>query len=219
MTNSSKVRFSISAPRLLANPVPEDQQEIHECGPKWLEGIFMRYVQKAGGGWTGELWVLDREELEKATRPNSMNARKFLAPEVQVTKIEGKVRLPAHLGEWKQQKGGKTGAQKRTQANADEPEEEPETVTDSDREVDQDFEKEDQGVFSGDCLHRIYLKPWRKLFNLAECEPPFPIGFLDDMRSTQTDLLEDVEEVVRDHWSDDFYIRKGSERILCNMDG
>ena len=44
----------------------KDDKRIHKFGNKLLAGIFMGYVLHAGGGWSGDLYVLDQEEINQA---------------------------------------------------------------------------------------------------------------------------------------------------------
>merc|ERR1712096_422891 len=37
-----------------------------KTGPKTLPGIFMGYDQQAGGGWSGDLYVADQEQIQEA---------------------------------------------------------------------------------------------------------------------------------------------------------
>ena len=46
----------------------KDKERGHKFGDKLLAGIFMGYDQRAGGGWSGDLLVVDWEELENAER-------------------------------------------------------------------------------------------------------------------------------------------------------
>ena len=47
---------------------PEDVQRLHQFGEKVLPGIFFGYVQRHGGGWTGDLLVMDWIDLQEADR-------------------------------------------------------------------------------------------------------------------------------------------------------
>ena len=45
---------------------PKDIDEMPKMGSKLLEGIFLGYVQQSGGGWSGDVDVLDAIELTNA---------------------------------------------------------------------------------------------------------------------------------------------------------
>ena len=44
----------------------KDKSRLHHFGSKVLSGIFLGYEQQEGGGWSGDLLVLDWEEIENA---------------------------------------------------------------------------------------------------------------------------------------------------------
>ena len=86
-------------------------------GSKTLPGIFMGYCQHAGGGWTGDLLVLDPEQLEKAEGSHQVYIKRFKSPEVIVTNkgstddpvflypvASGKVKQPQTIDELKKSK-------------------------------------------------------------------------------------------------------------------
>ena len=54
---------------------------------KGLSGIFMGYVQHAGGGWTGDLWLADAEEVQNASNLSEIHLRRIMAAEVTVEMI------------------------------------------------------------------------------------------------------------------------------------
>jgi hypothetical protein len=44
----------------------KDKARLHGFGNKTLDGIFLGYQQQAGGGWSGDLLILDWEEIRDA---------------------------------------------------------------------------------------------------------------------------------------------------------
>ena len=64
----------------------EDRSRLHGFGSKVLSGIFMGYVQQAGGTWSGDLWVVDWEELEQAEHFSEVTIKRFKAEEVRPVK-------------------------------------------------------------------------------------------------------------------------------------
>ena len=74
-----------------------------KCGGsfgKW--GIFLGYDQRAGGGWSGDLYVADWEEIENAENFNEIYKKRFKASEVDTIKIDGEYRFPLSEGLLKQ---------------------------------------------------------------------------------------------------------------------
>ena len=44
----------------------KDKARCHQFGKNVLSGIFLGYDQQEGGGWSGDLLILDWEEIENA---------------------------------------------------------------------------------------------------------------------------------------------------------
>ena len=53
----------------------KDKQRPHAFGSKALPGIFLGHSQQAGGGWSGDLYVLDWEELAAATHFSDVHVK------------------------------------------------------------------------------------------------------------------------------------------------
>ena len=45
----------------------KDKKRTHAFGSKMLIGLFLGYHQQAGGGWSGDLLLIDAEEVAAAT--------------------------------------------------------------------------------------------------------------------------------------------------------
>ena len=54
----------------------------HQFGNKLLSGIFMGYEEHAGGGWAGDLHILDWEELDNASHISQLKLKRLKADEV-----------------------------------------------------------------------------------------------------------------------------------------
>ena len=44
----------------------KDKKTTHQFGCKHLRGLFLGYVTTAGGGWQGDLWLIDQDDLNNA---------------------------------------------------------------------------------------------------------------------------------------------------------
>ena len=55
-----------------------------QFGKKMLSGIFIGYVQQAGGGWTGDLYIADWQQIEQAEYSTDIHIKRFKAEEVEV---------------------------------------------------------------------------------------------------------------------------------------
>ena len=71
-------------------------------GDKLLPGIFVGYEVFAGGGWTGDLLVVDWEKLNDAANYSDVNIKRFKAPEVQVIKYDDDFIFPLARGDLEQ---------------------------------------------------------------------------------------------------------------------
>ena len=76
-------------------PITEkDKQRCHRFGSKMLSGVFAGYVQQAGGGWNGDLIVLDWEKIHHANYVTEVHEKRFKAEEVEVVLTDGKHTFP-----------------------------------------------------------------------------------------------------------------------------
>ena len=71
-----------------------DKQRLHAYGHKVLAGTFVGYVQHAGGGWTGDVYVIDQEEICNAEFKSEVTVKRFKADEVIVMQEGGSFRFP-----------------------------------------------------------------------------------------------------------------------------
>ena len=71
----------------------KDLDRLHKMGKKMLPGIFLGYEQRAGGGWTGNFFVVDWNELENAEHVSEVHKKTIDAREVDV------IKRPARQGE------------------------------------------------------------------------------------------------------------------------
>ena len=76
----------------------KDKARLHQFGSKLLSGIFLGYEQQEGGGWSGDLLVLDWEEIEQAEHFSDIHIKRFKASEVETSKLSGKFRFPLAEG-------------------------------------------------------------------------------------------------------------------------
>ena len=87
---------------------PTSKQDIartHQLGNKLLPGLFAGYVQQEGGGWSGDLWVIDQDEFQQADLHSEVYLRQIPAPEVFPRLQDGKWKFPVATGDWQQPEG------------------------------------------------------------------------------------------------------------------
>ena len=66
---------------------PSDQDQLQTFGPQTVPGIFIRYKQASGGGWpSGDLYVVNWEQMENAEMARDVHVRDIKAEEVIVPK-------------------------------------------------------------------------------------------------------------------------------------
>ena len=183
----------------------KDKAKCHKLGTKLLPGIFMGYVQHAGGGWQGDLKIIDQDEIDEAERVSQVHVKRFKAAEVFVRYkinerqlffplVDGSIGQPG-LDARKQQKLAKRRASKEESA------EEVEEAPPADRQVVQ--HEPDFWALNDDLLIRFHRTPRTKLLNFLEVEPPIPIEYVDILRTTVTDLDTLSEAKIDDYWNQD----------------
>ena len=64
----------------------EDAKRIHRFGNKLLSGIFVGYACHAGGGWTGDFYIIDQEEIDTAENRSDVYVKRIKAGEVHLVK-------------------------------------------------------------------------------------------------------------------------------------
>ena len=67
----------------------KDIDEMPKIGAKMLHGIFMGYTQQSGGGWSGDVEIIDSMDLTNATSVQECHTKRFNANEITVLKKDG----------------------------------------------------------------------------------------------------------------------------------
>jgi len=76
----------------------KDKSRLHQFGSKVISGIFLGYEQQEGGGWSGDLLVLDWEEIENASHFSDIHIKRFKHSEVSTAKVGDNFRFPLAEG-------------------------------------------------------------------------------------------------------------------------
>ncbi len=71
-------------------------------GQKVLSGIFLGYIQHAGGGWAKYLQIIDWEEMDTAEQKSDVYPKRFKAGEIKVVKVDNKFHFPLATGDLRQ---------------------------------------------------------------------------------------------------------------------
>ena len=67
-----------------------------------LSGIFVGYKQHHGGGWTGDLRIIDWIQMENAERHSDVYVKTFKSSEIHPVKLHDKFRFPCSTGDLRQ---------------------------------------------------------------------------------------------------------------------
>jgi len=200
----------------------KDIKRLHSMAHKTLPGIFLGYVQHAGGGWSGDVNVLDWEELDKADYVSQCNIRRFKAEEVHAVKPGGKFIFPLAEGDLRQpgdeQAQYRRSIRQRRKRKEREARGDPEPPSDvphtqepfpTQEEAQHDAQHDpptaitDFWTCNSDCIIRHHKVPRTQLFVPTNDDLPLPLKYVDILRTTETDLEHLREHVVRDYWTRD----------------
>ena len=67
-----------------------------------MSGVFIGYALQSGGGWTGDLFVAEWEDIKSAYRFTYIHVKRFKAQEVNASQINGQFRFLCADGSLKQ---------------------------------------------------------------------------------------------------------------------
>ena len=76
----------------------KDIVRLHKFGSKMLSGVFVGYEQRAGSGWSGNLLIVDWDEIENTDAVCDIYPKTINAEEVQPILLSGKFRFPIAEG-------------------------------------------------------------------------------------------------------------------------
>ena len=190
----------------------DDKGRANKLGEKLLSGIFVNYDQRAGGAWSGDVYIADWEQIQEAETIHDIYPRRFNAKEVFPVKHGEKFRFPVAEGRLRQPGG--------TVRRGNSPIPEEDFPVDEDKDVDEEgdtpkaggepeeplLSEEELGDYwsiNDTYLTRHHVTPRRKLFTLTEALCPIPIEFVDVQRRTWTNLENSAERLVEDFWTAD----------------
>ena len=196
----------------------QDKRRLHEFGANVLAGIFMGYSQQHGGGWNGDLLILDQEDISEADSVRDVYLKRIPASQVNVVLVQGKYRFPFVSGELRQPDvssfkpsnslseddivrwaDGNLRDSNESKENDDE-----EFAKECEKiEVENPLEApEDAWLISDYSVIRIHKIPRVDLFKPDEATFPIPVQYLDVMRRTETDLADEPEAKIEDFWTE-----------------
>ena len=193
----------------------KDLERLHSCGKKRLPRLFIGYHQQEGGGWSGDVEVIDWEELEQATEARSVKVKRFKAQEVKAMKYNGEFRYPLAEGDLDQpgftRRDLKPQKEKRKKEQQEREKREKERVETqrqleldlgSDPSADLPAKQLDFWTCNADYLIRHHVEPRTELFVPTDANSPIPLKYLDILRCTITSLPDLKESEIEDYWTD-----------------
>ena len=71
--------------------ISKKTSRVHQMADKWLRGIFAGYKQQAGGGWSGNLKVMDWDELKESHNISQVHLRDLPPGQVWPVIKDGKI--------------------------------------------------------------------------------------------------------------------------------
>ena len=84
----------------------KDQDALAKMGAKTCEGIFVGYHQNSGGGWSGDVDIIDSLELTTAGDIEEVHCKRISAAEMIVTKLDKEFVFPIVKYGWDQPNDG-----------------------------------------------------------------------------------------------------------------
>ena len=76
-------------------PISEkDHKRLEPFGSKLLPGLFIGYQQQCGGGWSGDLIIVDIQQVETSVTFSDIHPKRFKADEVRAVKKSDKFVFP-----------------------------------------------------------------------------------------------------------------------------
>ena len=188
----------------------KDQSRVHQFGKKVLPGLFLGYALYAVGIWKGDVLVADLDELETMDAAE-IYSKRLNAKEVIFPKEKGEF-FPIADGRIKTL-GGDQDLRASTlirhrpiqrESNID-------FLGESEGSLPQPQDSlPDAGVaindfwsMSGNFIYRHHVEPRVKLYSPREESFPIPLKYIDDSRTTHTNLDVKQEKRIDDYWNID----------------
>jgi hypothetical protein len=182
----------------------KDLDDMPKLGTKLRDGLFVGYDQMSGGGWSGDLYVLDCNQVSSAEAIHEVYVRRIKAEEVFASKENGNFVFPCAAKTISQPLGTSKSFKRFEKSFVEEDEDfECDTVMDeeenagteqsdamedkgdSEDPLDREFvrpepegEDEDYWSLNETCLVRHHRSPRRKLFSLSSTRPRTSLPFL-----------------------------------------
>ena len=202
----------------------EDAKRLHRFGNKLLSGIFIGYACHAGGGWTGDLLLIDQEEINTAEYRSDVYVKRIKAGEVHIVKDENSFIFPMIQYDLSQPGGRPPYTRTRRKPAIREvvplEDQEPSSSSrpnpvpgeDGHGQSTRPDEPDPSGIrpsgepdswsITDSAVIRFHKQPRTTLFVPDPKSFPIPIKYIDVLRTTWTDLDEAPLRYSKDIWTD-----------------
>ena len=187
----------------------KDQSKIHQFGKKVLPGLFLGYAFYVGRIWKGDVLVADLEELETMDA-SEIYSKRLNAKEVIFHKEKGEFIFPIADGRIKHLGGdqdlrtstlirehpirGESHLDFRGESEGSLPP--PQDSFPDAGEAINDF-----WSMSGNFMYRHHVEPRVKLYSPREEKFPIPLKYIEESRTTRTNLDVKQEKRIDDYWN------------------
>ena len=201
---------------------PVEIQALHQFGKKMKAGIFLGYVQHAGGGWTGDLYIADWQQVTLATSSTDVHTKRFKAGEVEIAWKYGAFCFPVAEGDLcvpgdskealirrvghevyykNKQKPSEIGDRAPDEDSAQKDDQEQTHANSSEVRPEPQQSAEDYWTLQGDMLIRHHRRQRLSLFVPDDQNLPIPLKYIDVTRQTETSLESPSEKFINDYWN------------------
>ena len=198
-------------------PAGPRQKQMAKFEPRQVDGIFIGYHMQSGGKWSGDYFVVSREDFTTVAHERDIHVQRLKEVTPSVTEPGKPVRFAASLPSFRRPDADDMG---QTETSADttvklephvknEVKEEPleEAAGNSCEELPPVIKQEpalpDTWEQRGSRLVRVHNTPRTKLFcpsDVPDSPPPIPINDIDVLRSTTTNSDMQDEKSIEDVW-------------------
>ena len=92
----------------------KDIADMAKIGNKMEDGVFAGYAQHAGGGWAGDVYVIDAFEMTNAESYRGLYTKRVSADEITIEKKTAEFTFPVLEHGWEQPSDGSVKMTRRT---------------------------------------------------------------------------------------------------------
>ena len=186
----------------------KDQSRIHQFGKQVFPGLFLGYALYAGGIWKGDVLVADLEELETMDA-SEIYSKRLSAKSGDIS--QRKRRIDFANRRWTNQTPWRRSKTENIHLDTGPPnwrrtflgESEGSLPPPHDSFPDAGDAINDFWSMLGNFIYRHLVEPRVKLYSPREESFPIPLKYIDESRTTHTNLYVKQEKRIDDYWNVD----------------